>query len=122
MRKAPAARIAGVAALAIPLLPKCPLCALPFLAAAGIALPQGPAIEAAIAAAVAGWLILVLTTARWRPVRLAAVAASGALLLGRLLEIGALAVAGGALMFAVALWVAARPRPCHAPTETSSPV
>jgi hypothetical protein len=119
--KAHAGRIAGVAALAIPLLPKCPVCAPPFLAAAGIALPRGPAVEALVAAAVAGWLAVVLATARWKPVRLAAVAGSAALLLGRLLEIGPLAVAGSALMFAVAPWIAARPRRCHAPSETSSP-
>jgi hypothetical protein len=122
LRKSHAGRIAGAAALAIPFLPKCPVCALPFLAAAGIALPRGPVVEAIVAAAAAGWLAVVLATARWRPVRCAAVAGSGALLLGRLLEIGALTVAGSVLMFAVALWIAARPRHCHAASGASSAV
>ena len=47
--------IAGAAAaLAIPLLPKCPACLLPLVAAAGVALPRGPVVEAAIVTAAAG--------------------------------------------------------------------
>ena len=121
MENVHAGRIAGVAALAIPLLPKCPLCALPFLATAGIALPRGPAVEFAVAGAVTLWLGVVLATARWWPVRLGAVAGGGALLLGRYLEVAALAAAGSALMFAVGLWIALRPRRCHAVPGTSSP-
>ena len=46
--------IAGAAAaLAIPLLPKCPACVLPLVAAAGVALPRGPMVEAAIVGAAA---------------------------------------------------------------------
>ena len=122
MRKFHAGRIAGAAALAIPLLPKCPVCALPLLAAAGIAMPHGPGVEALVVAAVAGWLVAVLSSARWRPVRLAAVAAAAAVLLGRVLDVTLLAAAGSALMCGVALWIAVRPRRCHAPSETVSPL
>ncbi len=106
-------RIAGAgAALAIPLLPKCPLCVLPIAAAAGVALPHGPAVEAAVTAIVGAWLATVLATARWLPVRLAAAAAAAAILGGRWLEIRGLGFAGGVLMLGVALWIGLRPRRC----------
>ena len=114
MQNRHAGRIAGVAVLAIPFLPKCPVCALPFLAAAGIALPHGPAVEAVVAAAVAGWLAVVVAAARWFPVRAGAVIGAGALLLGRFVDVAALTLSGSVLMFAVAIWIAARPRRCHA--------
>ncbi|HTR03417.1 MAG TPA: hypothetical protein VMN82_09510 [Thermoanaerobaculia bacterium] len=107
--------VAGaVAGLAIPLLPKCPACVLPLVAAAGVALPHGPGVEAAVAAAVLGWLGFVFASARWWPVRLAAAAAVAALLAGRALPLTALAVSGNALMVGVGLWIALRPRRCHA--------
>ncbi|HTY43189.1 MAG TPA: hypothetical protein VMH79_15065 [Thermoanaerobaculia bacterium] len=106
--------VAGaVAALAIPLLPKCPACVLPLVAAAGVALPHGPAVEALVAAAALGWLGVVLATARWRLVRGAACAAVGALLAGRAFALPAVAAAGSALMLGVGLWIALRPRRCH---------
>jgi hypothetical protein len=110
-------RLGGVAgaaaALAIPLLPKCPACVLPLVAAAGVAMPHGPAVEASIVAAAAGWLGIVLVSARWRPVRVAAVAAAVVLLAGRALALTMLTVLGSALMLGVGLWIALRPRRCH---------
>jgi hypothetical protein len=106
--------VAGaVAALAIPFFPKCPVCVLPLVAAAGISLPQGPAIEALVVAAAAGWLAVVLSSARWRPVRVGATAAAAFLLAGRALALTALAVSGSLLMLGVGLWIALRPRRCH---------
>ena len=122
MREAQAGRIAGAAAVAIPLLPKCPFCALPFLAAAGIGLPRGPIVEAAIVAAAAVWVGVVVATARWWPIRAGAAAGAALLLTGRLLDAAMMTAAGAVLMFAVALWIAARPRRCHATSGTASPL
>ena len=106
-------RIAGaVAALAIPFLPKCPLCVLPLFAAAGIALPHGPAVETAVAGVVGVWLATVLATARWLPVRLGAAAAAAAIIGGRWLEVWWLGAGGCVLMLGVALWMGLRPRRC----------
>jgi hypothetical protein len=113
-------RIAGAgAALAIPFLPKCPLCVLPIAAAAGIAVPHGPAVEALVAAAVAVWLGAVLATARWLPVRLAAGAAALAILGGRYLAVWWLTAAGCALMLVLFAWTRSRPRPCDASCRSS---
>ncbi len=106
-------RIAGAgAALAIPFLPKCPLCVLPLAAAAGIALPQGPVVEAVVAAAVAVWLASVLAIARWLPVRLGAAAAAAAIFAGRGLGSVWLSLAGCVLMLAVVYWTRKKPRAC----------
>ena len=114
MRRPGAGGVAGAAAaLAIPLLPKCPACVLPLAAAAGVALPHGPLVEAAILAVLAAWLGVVLATARWMPVRVAAAAAVAAILAGRALEFRLAAVAGSVLILAVGLWIALRPRRCH---------
>ncbi len=108
-------RIAGAgAALAIPFLPKCPMCVLPLAAAAGIVLPRGPGVEVAIDGVVAVWLATVLATARWLPVRLFAAVAAAAILGGRWLEAGWLAAGGCSLMFAVMLWTWRRARACGA--------
>ena len=115
MRIAPGrfARIAAAAgAAAVPFLPKCPLCVLPLAAALGVALPHGPAVEAVAVAAVAGWLGVTLATARWRPVRAAALVAALAILGGRWLEAGWLSAAGCALMLGIVYWTRRRPRAC----------
>jgi hypothetical protein len=119
-------RIAGAgAALAIPFLPKCPLCVLPLFAAAGMGAPRGPLVEILVAAAVLGWLGMVLTSARWLPVRLAASSAASMILFARLVSAGWLAACGSALMLAVALWTWRRPgrcdAACHAPESLARP-
>lgn len=107
------ARIAAAgAAAAVPFLPKCPLCVLPLAAAAGIALPRGPVVEAVAVAAVAAWLGVTLATAKWLPVRMGATAAAGAILGGRWLGELWLSAAGCALMLFVVYWTRRRPRVC----------
>ena len=114
--------IAGAAAaLAIPLLPKCPACVLPLVAAAGVALPRGPVVEAAIVTAAAGWVGWVLAGARWLPVRVTAVAAAAAVVAGRALALTALSASGSAVMLGVGLWIALRPRRCHARPSIGRP-
>ena len=61
----------------------------------------------------AGYLASVLATARWLPVRLAALTAATAILGGRALDAGALAGTGSVLMLGVAFWSWRRPRRCH---------
>jgi hypothetical protein len=101
-----------IAPLLLPLIPKCPLCLLPLFAAAGWALPPAPVLDALVAACAAGWLGLVLATARWAPVRAAAIVAAALLVSGRLLASVPLGLLGGAAVLAVLFWTRSRPRAC----------
>jgi len=99
-------------ALAILLVPKCPLCLLPLAAAAGVALPSRPWLDGLAVVAVAAWLAFVLSTARWPPIKGASVAAASLLLSGRWLALPWASALGAALVLAVALWTRRRVRPC----------
>lgn len=99
-------------ALAILLVPKCPLCLLPLSAAAGVALPSRPWLDGLALAAAAAWLAFVLSTARWLPVKAAAVAAAALLLSGRWLALPWASALGAALVLSVAVWTRRRARAC----------
>ena len=122
----PPARIADfgrdLPALLLPFVPKCPLCLLPLFAAAGIALPPKPVLDVAVALAATVWVATILSTARWLPVRLAALAAAALLVGGRALEATWVGMIGAALVLAVVFWTRRRPRACAAPIPpTRSP-
>ena len=93
--------IRSVPALLIPFIPKCPLCLLPLFAAAGIALPPRPLLDAAVVFAALAW---------------ASVAAL--LVAGRALETAWLGAAGAALVLAVVVWTRRRARACAAASCT----
>ncbi|MFY9553046.1 MAG: hypothetical protein WAU32_18015 [Thermoanaerobaculia bacterium] len=75
------ARIAG--ALALPLVPKCPLCLLPLAAAAGIALPPRLMLDLGVGLAASAWAAVVIASRRSPAVKLGAVAAALLLVAGR---------------------------------------
>ena len=75
------ARIAG--ALALPLVPKCPLCLLPLAAAAGVALPPRPVLDLGVALAASVWAAVMIASRRSPAVKLGAVAAALLLVAGR---------------------------------------
>jgi hypothetical protein len=101
-------------ALLLPFVPKCPLCLLPLFAAAGIALPPRPWLDAIVFLAVAVWAATVIANARWLPVRAAALSAAGLLVAGRALESPWASAVGAALVLAVVFWTRRRPRACDA--------
>jgi hypothetical protein len=104
----------SVAPLLIPFVPKCPMCLLPLFAAAGIALPPRPLLDGLVAVTAAVWVATVLSSARWLPVRVAALAAAILLLGGRALETAWVGGIGAALVLAVVFWTRRRPRACGA--------
>jgi hypothetical protein len=114
VRKRAAGFARHVPALLIPFVPKCPLCLLPLFAAAGIALPPRPLLDAAVVLAALAWASVVIAHARWLPVRAAAAAAAALLVAGRLAETAWLGAAGAALVLAVVVWTRRRPRACAA--------
>jgi hypothetical protein len=109
-----ARRALRLAPLLLPLVPKCPLCLLPLMAAAGAALPPGPpyVLDGLVAISAAAWLGIVLSTARWLPVRAAAVAAAALLVAGRFAGSEWASAAGAVLVLAVVVWTGFRPRAC----------
>lgn len=93
------------------LLPKCPLCLLPLLVAAGLALPPASLLNAVLLVTAVAWLALVtiVTHSTFRR----AVALSGAVLFlsGRWLDVSTASWAGVAFMLTVViLGACARPR------------
>jgi hypothetical protein len=97
-----AARVAPSALpLAILVLPKCPLCLLPVLAAAGSALPPAPLLNGLVVTAAAAWLVLVWNRTRLPVARCIAVSCAVLLLCGRWLDAPAASWIGVALMVAV---------------------
>jgi drug/metabolite transporter (DMT)-like permease len=110
-----------LAPLWIPFVPKCPFCLLPLFAAAGIALPTRPLLDGAVALTAAAWAAIVISTARWAPVRLAAVVAAVGLVAGRALESTWLTAAGAALVLAIVFWTRRRPRACSARVSVTNP-
>ena len=70
--------------LALVLLPKCPLCLLPFIAALGIAVPAGPLLNGIFAAVVLVWMSLFLIGTPSARMRLALIAVAAIAIAGRL--------------------------------------
>jgi hypothetical protein len=99
-----AGNLAAAAPVLLALVPKCPLCALPLLAAAGVAMPSGPVLDGMVAAAALLWLTMAL--ARWRsPVfRSGALAVVLLLVGGRLAGSAWASVAACAVMIGLVLW------------------
>jgi hypothetical protein len=107
----------GVAAvlgpIALLLVPKCPLCLLPLLAAAGIAAPPSPLLNAIIGAAVIGWGTLLFTVTRSWMLRACGVMLAASVVAGRLLAIDPLMWIGITLMVTLALISSLRCRTSH---------
>ena len=101
-------------ALLLPLVPKCPLCLLPLFAASGIALPPRPVLDGIVILAAAAWASIVIASARWLPVRAAALGAAAFLAAGRALALPWASAAGAGLVLAVVFWTRRRPRACAA--------
>jgi hypothetical protein len=78
-------------------------------------------LDVAVALAATVWVATILSTARWLPVRLAALAAAALLVGGRALEATWVGMIGAALVLAVVFWTRRRPRACAAPMLTRSP-
>jgi hypothetical protein len=99
--------------MALLLVPKCPLCLLPLLAAAGIAAPPNPVINAIIGAAVIGWGTVLFTVTRSWMLRACGVLLAASVVAGRLLSIHSLVWTGVALMITLALISSLRCRASH---------
>ena len=93
----------ALAALALPLAPKCPLCLLPIAAAAGIALPAGPVLDVAVGLVASLWAAVVLSSRRAPSVKGIAAAAALLLVAGRAAGLDLAVWAGAAGMLAAAL-------------------
>lgn len=89
--------------MAVLLAPKCPLCLLPLLAAAGIAAPPGPVLDSIVALTAAGWGLLLFTLTRSTPLRVCGVLLAVLVVMGRLVGFAAITWIGVGLMIAVAL-------------------
>ena len=98
-----AGSLTAAAPFLLALAPKCPLCALPLLAAVGVAAPSGPVLDGIVAAAAILWLAVVF--ARWRSTafRAGAVTVALALVSGRLLGCAWMSAAACAGMLCLVL-------------------
>jgi hypothetical protein len=109
--------VRGVAGMAGPLVlvvvPKCPLCLLPLLAAAGVAVPAGPLLNGIVVLIAVAWSAFLLRVAASHTVRVLAVLAGALVIGGRLLSIDAASWIGVAVMLGIAvLRLIARERIC----------
>src|SRR5215213_6833081 len=102
------ATVLGPAALL--LVPKCPLCLLPLLAAAGIAAPPNRVLNAIIAIVVIGWGSLLFTVTTSALLRACGVILAAFIVAGRILAVPALTWIGIALMVSVAFGATLRCR------------
>lgn len=114
--------VARGAALAGPFvvlaIPKCPLCLLPLLAAAGIALPSGPLLDAIVIAVVTLWAAIVSIVAASARIRVLSLLAAAMIIAGRLTSIVVLSWLGIALMISIAaIRLLARERICKQSCE-----
>ena len=110
------AAFAGPAALL--LVPKCPLCLLPLLAALGLSAVPGAALGVLAGAVIGGWIVAVVVVSRSPAILAATVTAVGLVVVGRWVGVAPAGAAGLALMFVVAaacLFAGTRPacRPRH---------
>jgi hypothetical protein len=88
--------------IAFVLVPKCPLCLLPLLAAAGIAAPPNPVLNAIIGAAVLGWGTLLFSVTHSLSLRACGVILAITVVAGRFLALSPLTWIGITLMVALA--------------------
>jgi hypothetical protein len=86
--------------LALILLPKCPLCLLPFVAALGIAIPPGPLLNGIFAAVVIVWASLFMFATTSTRMRLALIAVAAIAIAGKIANVMPVELTGIALMFA----------------------
>src|SRR4051812_31333144 len=70
--------------LALILLPKCPLCLLPFVAALGIAIPPGPLLNGIFASVVLVWVSLFVVATKSMRMRLALLAVAAITIAGKI--------------------------------------
>jgi hypothetical protein len=109
--------------LVMMVIPKCPLCLLPFFAAVGIAAPSGPVLQAIIAAAVILWISWLIRMTKSRAVLAVAFLAAALVLIGRVLLITAVTWIGIGLMVAVALvQLTSRERVCSGSCTPHRPI
>jgi hypothetical protein len=104
---------AVIGPIALLLVPKCPLCLLPLLAAAGIAAPPSPVLNAILGAVVIGWGTLLFTVTRSWMLRACGAILAVIVVAGRLLSISPLMWIGIALMITLALISSVRCRASH---------
>jgi hypothetical protein len=97
----------GATAMVGPLLlaaiPKCPLCLLPLLAVAGVAVPSGPRLNAVVAAAVIVWTAGLVHAVRTPVPRALAVVAGALVVSGRLLSLAPVTWLGITIMVSIAI-------------------
>lgn len=86
--------------LALILLPKCPLCLLPFVAALGIAIPPGPLLNGIFASVVLVWASLFVVATKSMRMRLALLAVATIAIVGKITNTMPVELTGIALMFA----------------------
>ena len=96
------------------LVPKCPLCLLPFFVAAWLTIPSRGLLDGLLVAAVAAWLALLTNATRSIAVLAPAFSGAAVSLCGRWLDFPAAAWAGAALMLGAAVGAASRKRSCRA--------
>lgn len=99
--------------LAMVLIPKCPLCLLPFFAAAGLTLPPRGWLDGFLVAVAAAWLGLLANATRSVATLALAVLGAALLLGGRWVDLPAAGWAGAVLILAAAIGAAARKRSCE---------
>lgn len=96
---------AVVAPIGMVLVPKCPLCLLPILAAIGVAVPPGWILDAAVGTVAIAWLVLLLRLSHSHMAKWIGVVAALLLVAGRLTQLAVAASIGAAMMIAVAVAV-----------------
>ena len=84
------------------------------------ALPPAPVLDVLVAVSAAAWVATVLATARWWPVRAAALLAAAVLVGGRVTELAWVSGAGVVLVLGVVFWIQRAPRRCQAPSRIRS--
>jgi hypothetical protein len=90
--------------LALVLLPKCPLCLLPFVAALGIAVPPGPLLNGIFAAVVIIWASLFVFATTSLRMRIALIVVAAIAIAGRVAGAMPIEMIGIAMMFAFGVW------------------
>lgn len=85
------------------LLPKCPLCLLPLVAALGIGVPAGPLLNAIVAAIVLAWVFFFVRATPSRALRAAIIAIAAVVIAGRVTSLRPLEISGVTMMVGFAL-------------------
>src|ERR1043166_5032906 len=114
-------RIAGIVwPFSLLVIPKCPLCVLPLLAALGIAAPPGAAISVAIACIAAGWAWFIFRVASSLALRAGSAALAALVIAGRAFSVLPPAATYAAAAFMVVFGFAASRR-CTTSRERPNP-